>query len=115
VKTLITQDEEVSIFAEHVASIEIQLREIRTGLEEFQQKVRTGDIGSAAEAAKTIGTVRTWIKMAMDAEKSIAERKKTENGITRGGFALDLEEARRDIGCKLARLRRCKDPGGIPG
>ena len=51
--------------------------------------------------------------MAIETEKALAQQNRQRLEID-GGYGLDLDAARDQIGCRLARLRRCTDKGQVP-
>lgn len=91
---------------QELSRIERQLHEISLELEGLQTKIKQGQIGSESDATRTFSDIRRWIRLALEAEKSLAERKREDGGVA-GSYALDLDRARTSIGCRLDRLRRC--------
>lgn len=94
-----------------------QVRRTMTYLTELlalmEDEVMEGDPGAIKEAAKLLAEIRNWSKLAMETEARFEERAKRRDGVAQG-YALDLEEARATIGCRLARLRRCCGAGRVP-
>ena len=72
----------------------------------LEDEVMAGDAASVREAAKLLGDIRTWSRLAIETEARFEKRRQEQQGIV-DGYALDLIEARRTIGCRLARLRKC--------
>lgn len=94
-----------------------QVRRTMTYLTELlalmEDEVMEGDPGSIKEAAKLLAEIRNWSKLAMETEARFEERDQRRHRVA-NGYALDLEEARATIGCRLARLRRCCGAGRVP-
>jgi hypothetical protein len=111
---LTTSEEEGSPLEEEIASIAKQLREARHDLETLQLCLRAGDPGPEAQGTKTIGSIRQWIRLAIEAEMLLATRRRNRSGIAKGDFALDLDAARREIGDRLDRLRESHAEEDIP-
>ncbi|MFP4450223.1 hypothetical protein [Rhodosalinus sp.] len=112
---LTTETEQGSPLDEEIASIARQLREMRHELEDFQHILARGDWDEAREAGKAVASVKQWIRLAIEAEMLLHARRRTGSGIARGGYALDLDAARAEIGARLDRLRRTGGPAPVPG
>lgn len=82
------------------------LAHLTRSLRGLEDEVMAGDAAAVREASKLLADIRTWSRLAIDTEARFEERRKEQQGIV-DGYALDLVEARRTIGCRLARLRRC--------
>jgi hypothetical protein len=110
---LTTEAEDSSLLDEEIASIARQLREMRHDLEDFQASLAAGDLEEAREAGKAVSSIKQWIRLAIEAEMLLATRRRNSAGIARGGYALDLDAARREIAARLDRLRRAGCPEGV--
>ena len=104
---LITPDEGASDLSDVAASVERQLRDMRGDLEDLQTKLKTNDYDDLPTTKLLRTEIRQWLKLAIEAEVHLEQRKKTETGIA-GGYALDLDAARDSIGGRLDRLRRAR-------
>ena len=104
---LITSDEGSSVLDQHLSSIERQLVLIKHDLENLHEQILAGKIGSGTHANKTMGSIKHWIRLAIETEMKIAEQKRHQAGLGRCGYEIDLAEARHQIGCRLDRLRNC--------
>ena len=85
-------------------------------LETLKARVRDGDVEAVKDATKVVADIRHWMRLAKEAEAQFDQRRKESAGIEHG-YALDLAHARSEIGCRLARLRRCggsRDVSGQP-
>lgn len=87
---------------------------MRAQLAALQAEIMEGDPQAIRDSSKLLSDLRSWAKLAIDAEARFEERRKDKEGIVHG-YALDLEDAERTIGCRLARLRRCCGSGEVSG
>jgi len=108
--TLITPDKGLSNLEAETIRVQKQLSDLAAEMEEFQQKVRDGEIAGITDKTKTLADVRKWILLAMETEAKFEEHSKKDQGIARD-YAIDFADARSQIGCQLDRLRRSKCPG----
>lgn len=111
--SLITPEEGPSGLSATVTTLERQLRGMCEDLEALSQKVRSEDFDGIKTQSRILGDIRQWLKMAIEAETQLEQRKKKERGIV-NGYALDMDAARDSIGCRLDRLRRTRCPGRFP-
>ena len=110
---LITPDEGSSVLDQHLFSIERQLAFIKRDLETLHEQILAGEIKPETQANKTMGSIRHWIRLAIETEMKIAEQKRHRAGLGRCGYGIDLAEARHQIGCRLDRLRTCCNQTGV--
>ena len=73
---LITPDEGSSDLDQHLTSIQRQLALIKRDLEILHEQILAGEIGSETQANKTMGSIKHWIRLAMETEMKIAEQKR---------------------------------------
>jgi hypothetical protein len=111
--SLITPEEGPSALSATVTTLERQLRGMCEDLEALSEKVRAEDFEDIKNRSRILGDIRQWLKMAIEAETQLEQRKKKEQGIV-NGYALDMDAARDSIGCRLDRLRRAGCPGRFP-
>ncbi|WP_324752970.1 hypothetical protein [Roseovarius sp. Pro17] len=111
--SLITPEEGPSGLSATVTTLERQLRGMCEDLEALSDKVRAEDFDDIKNRSRILGDIRQWLKMAIEAETQLEQRKKKEQGIV-NGYALDMDAARDSIGCRLDRLRRAGCPGRFP-
>ncbi|CAN0276731.1 unnamed protein product, partial [Chrysoparadoxa australica] len=97
-----------------IDALEKQLSAMRADLEAVYAQIRRGQFGDLKDARRATSEIRQWLKIAIDAETQLAKRREKELGVA-DGYALDLEEARESIGCRLARLRRARDAERVSG
>ncbi|HEY9040352.1 MAG TPA: hypothetical protein VIN05_15580 [Roseovarius sp.] len=111
--SLITPEEGPSGLSATVTTLERQLRGMCEDLEALSDKVRAEQFDDIKNQSRILGDIRQWLKMAIEAETQLEQRKKKEQGIV-NGYALDMDAARDSIGCRLDRLRRAGCPGRFP-
>ncbi|MEE2945556.1 MAG: hypothetical protein VX444_10310 [Pseudomonadota bacterium] len=106
--------ENSSSVEEEFDAVRQTLAHLNQSLRGLEDEVMAGDAASVREASKLLADIRTWSRLAIEMEARFEERRKQQAGIV-DGYALDLIEARRTIGCRLARLRRCCREGQVSG
>ena len=112
--SMITPDETPSGLTVCITSLETQLRDMREDLAEIYEQIRAGEFDQLKNASKATTEIRQWLKIALEAEAQLATRNKRAKGIV-NDYALDLEEARNQIGGRLARLRGRGDTESVSG
>lgn len=112
--TLITTDESAFPLAESLDDIRDQLGALRAEMSAIQARLRDGDIAAVKDAQRTIQEIRQWLRIAIDLEMEFAKRQQKQAGITQG-YAIDFDEARQSIRCRLDRLRTCRGSKRFPG
>jgi hypothetical protein len=108
---LITPEETSSPLNEDIERLQTNLRGFARDIENLQERVQSGDV-TDAETRKVFSDLRSWLRMAMETEKALAQQNRQRLEID-GDYGLDLDAARDKIGCRLARLRRCTDTGHV--
>ncbi|SEQ64576.1 hypothetical protein [Thalassovita taeanensis] len=104
--TMITSEEDAFPLGGALNTVEAQLRDITSELSALQTRLREGDLGAVKDASKVSSELRQWLRIAFELEAGFEERKKRQSGVVRD-YALDFEDARTKIGCRLDRLRKC--------
>lgn len=87
------------------------IKDLREELEELKERIRVGEGLEKSQDNKTVATARTLLRTCQEVENRLVECRSKSAGIVQGGYALDLDRARTDIGCKLDRLRCTKRAG----
>ncbi|WP_425039201.1 hypothetical protein [Primorskyibacter sp. S187A] len=105
--TLITPEQDRETLDQDVEQIRSVLKELKDQFEDLRQQVRSGEVETVKEAGKTLSELRSWMRTAMETEKQLDDYLKRENGTGPKGYALDLAEAKRQIGCRLGRIAPC--------
>jgi hypothetical protein len=96
------------------ASVQRTLGELREALESLKQQAITGGDIDATASSKTFIQLTDAVGRCQKAGMILNDCRHKQAGIARGGFALDMEKARVDIGCKLDRLRCAIGTGDVP-
>ena len=109
---LITPEETSSPLNEDIERLQTNLRGFARDIENLQERVQSGDVIDA-DTRKVFSDLRSWLRMAMETEKALAQQNRQRLEID-GDYGLDLDVARDQIGYRLARLRRCTDTGQVP-
>jgi cell division septum initiation protein DivIVA len=111
--TLITPDERTSRTEELLQSLLRSVSDLRQELEDLTQRVQAGEDADMQYGTRQVQAVDGLVRACQKVEASLVEQQNKAAGIAQRGYALDLERARSEIGCRLARLRRCCGEGGI--
>lgn len=87
-----------------LASVLENVRDLRKELESLKNKLRSEEDIDAPRASKQVSNAVALLETCQKVENRLVECRSKNIGIAQGGYALDLERARFDIGCQLARL-----------
>ncbi|MCX7565149.1 hypothetical protein OS189_02175 [Sulfitobacter sp. F26169L] len=96
------------------ASVHASLAELREALESLKERAKSGEEIDATTTSKTVTQLAETVVRCQKAGMILYDCRNKHAGIARGGYALDLDKARADIGCKLDRLRCAIGSGEIP-
>ena len=96
------------------ASVQRSLAELREALESLKVQATTGEEIDVIVTSKTVSQLSETVARCQKAGLILNDCRNKQAGIARGGYALDLDQARADIGCKLDRLRCAIDSGDVP-
>lgn len=104
-----------------VAQAEGLLRSARDAVGDLRREIeeivaRTQDEGTVdpADAKAAVNRLREAVIQCIKTETFLNECRSKQSGARAGSYALDLERARAEIGCKLGRLRQCSGPRAVP-
>lgn len=111
--TLVTQEEHESKTAELVRSVHNSIRDLRNVIEGLNQQFIAGEDVELALVAKVLSPAEGLIRNCQRLETILAEQTNRTLGIVQGGYAVNLDHARFEIGCRLARLRTCCSSGAV--
>ncbi|MGB7244140.1 MAG: hypothetical protein WBC93_18900 [Sulfitobacter sp.] len=103
--TLITPEQAAADAEDLLASVQDTIRALRKEIESLATRVHTGEEFDAAKTSRTVNATTGLLATCQKVEHTLGECRRTQAGIAHGGYALDLEKARAEIGCKLDRLR----------
>lgn len=96
------------------ASVQRSLAELREALECLKEQAAAGEEIDATQTSKTVIQLSDAVGRCQKTGMILNDCRNKQAGIARGGYALDMEKARVDIGCKLDRLRCSIGAGGVP-
>lgn len=113
VMTIITPEEEIAQGTEVLGALYEAVRALRREIEQLVAQARDGCDLSETTVSKPLRNLHGLVAQCTKAETYLYECRSKQAGIAQGGFALDLDRARVDIGCKLDRLRRCSGTSPI--
>lgn len=112
--TLITTDESAFPLGDALEDIRDQLGVLRAEMSALQARLRDGETEAVKDGQRMMQEIRHWLRIAIDLEMEFAKRHQKQAGITQG-YAIDFDEARHRIRCRLDRLRTCRGSKRIPG
>ena len=112
--SLITPEDDPGGLNATVTVLERQLRGMCEDLETLSDKVRAEAFDDAKVHSRILGDIRQWLKLVIEAENQLEQRKKKEQGIV-NGYALDMDAARDSVGGRLDRIRAARSGGGVSG
>ena len=98
--SLKTPEEGQSALSATVTTLERQLRGMCEDLEALSDRVRAEDFEDIKNRSRILGDIRQWLKLAIEAETQLEQRKKKEQGIV-NGYALDMDAADDGIGLQF--------------
>ncbi len=110
---LITPAERISATEELIHSVHESIRDLRRAAEDLRERILSGEEGDLAGNGKRMGQAQGLIRDCQKLEAQLVEYLNREAGIAQGGYALDLEIARDEIGGRLARLRAAGRTGAV--
>ncbi|GAA6201102.1 hypothetical protein [Aquicoccus sp. SU-CL01552] len=111
---LITPEERISDAAALLRSLKRSVQELRDIAEALKQEIEIGGDASVAARSKELERAGQVIRSCQKVEECFVQEQHRKAGIAQGGYALDLEAARAEVGCRLARLRACCREGEVP-
>ncbi len=109
--TLLTPEHVASETENLLNSVIGSIKDLRQEIEDLKEKVRDGEGLEQTKSSKTVSSATSLLKTCQEVENRLVECRSKSAGIAKGGYALDLERARTEIGCKLDRLRCTARPG----
>lgn len=112
---LITPEERISDADALLRSLKRSVQELREIAETLKQEIEAGGDAAAAARGKDLERAGQVIRSCQKVEECFVQEQHRKAGIARGSYALDLEAARAEVGCRMARLRACCREGEVPG
>lgn len=111
--TLITPEDRVSKTADLLRSLQNSIQELRQKAEDLKAQIEAGEDVDLTGPKRQVDDVTKLIRSCQNVEERFVEHYHKQAGIVRGGYALDLDAARLEVGCRLARLRTCCGSGEV--
>ena len=111
--TVNTPDDEIARHDALVAMARTALSELAADLEDLKQQIRSGEDANLKDATAKLAALDGWLRNYVTLENRLAELRSRHREPDRGGLALNLDRARFEIGCRLARLRAARCPGRV--
>lgn len=103
--TLTTAIDEASEAQNLLNSVITSVKELRQELETLKERVREEEGLDGARSNKKVASATALLQTCQNVENRLVECRNKSAGIAQEGYAMDLERARAEIGCKLDRLR----------
>lgn len=105
--TMITPEQEIADSENRLLSLRNAISDLRREIECLKERALSGEEIDETAATKIVGKVISIVGTCGKVETYLDDCRNRQAGIARGGYALDLDKARVEIGGKLDRLRRC--------
>jgi hypothetical protein len=84
------------------------LRDLAKQIENLKKQIQSGEDADLKTAGAQLTSLDAWMRNYVTTENRLAELRRKHRGPDDGGLALDLNRARFEIGCRLARIRSAK-------
>ncbi len=101
-----TPDPEVAQIEELLASVHASVTELRHEVNDLKNKVEAGEDVDDKNTRAKVTSLGAMVHLCQKVETQLVACKQ-QRGAAFGGVTLDLEAARAEIGCRLARLAKC--------
>ncbi|TDK49831.1 hypothetical protein [Antarcticimicrobium luteum] len=111
---LIAPEERISDAAALLGSLKRSVQELRQIAEALKREIEAGGDANVAARSRDLERAGQVIRSCQKVEECFVQEQHRKAGIAQGGYALDLEAARAEVGCRLARLRACCREGELP-
>ncbi len=111
--TLITPEERVLETAELLRSLQRSIQDLRQTAEDLKRQIVAGEDADLTNGKRQVDELGRLIRSCQTVEERYVDAQNKQAGIARGGYALDLDRARLEVGCRLARLRACCREGEV--
>ena len=105
--TLVTPDPKTADMAELLDTYQHKIRDLRAAVDDLSALATDGEEVDLTLAQKLLSPSESLIRSCMKLETTLALHQQKDLGIAQAGHAVDLKQARFEIGCRLARLRAC--------
>lgn len=112
--TSIAPDTQIARDEALLAAARTAISDLASEIEILKQQIRSGEDADLKQAAAKLSALDGWMRNYVTLENRLAELRTRYRGPDEGGLALNLDRARFEIGCRLARLRTAKCKGRVP-
>lgn len=102
-----TLGDEAQATAELLKALQDSIAGLRRTAQTLRDQLAEGVTDGLANGARELQGADQLARNCMKTEVALAEICNRNAGIVRGGYALDLDVARLEVGCRLGRLRKC--------
>ncbi|WP_415403273.1 hypothetical protein [Tateyamaria sp. SN3-11] len=113
--TLITPGLEEARTEELFSSVQDSVRDLRQEFKTLKERVEQGEDVKVTEVKSKLSEVTTVMINCQKLETALADIRQKHSRIAQGGFALDLDAAKAEVRCALARVRPCCGTGEVSG
>lgn len=111
--TLFTPETEIALTEARLGSLVEVVAGLREQIQALVKEAETGGKLKETDVTKVLADLRRAVVQCTSMEEKLDEIRNKQAGITRGGQAIDMAQARADIGCKLDKLRACCDADAV--
>lgn len=109
---LITSEARAEALEQRCEDIARTLQDMQDELEALRGRFRDGDLDDRRAGQSLFADIRYWLKQARETEQELDKIRREDAGLA-GDYGLDLHAARFEVGCRLARIRRCCREGRL--
>ncbi len=102
---MITTEQVIAASEELLSSLKSAIGDLSREIEGLKSQAQSGEEITETATSKAVGKIAGMVGTCIKVENYLNECRDRQAGIARGGYALDLEQARTEIGCKLDKLR----------
>jgi len=111
--TLKTPDTQITLDESLIGSLAEVIADLRQQIEAIKQEAATGGKLDIKTTQTMFADLNRVVVACTSMEVKLDDYRNKKAGVGRGGYALDMAQARADIGCKLDRLRACCGAGPV--
>ena len=112
--TTVIQDDDITQSTELLQMLRDAISDLRREIEGLTEEAQSDGLINETAAKQSLNRLRELVLQCAKAENFLNDCKSKQSVVAKGGYALDLDRARVEIGCKLDRLRRCGRPRAVP-
>lgn len=108
--TLTALEREITETEERFSSLMNVIVGLRRQVESLTNQADSGGKIDTTETKQSLTQLNAVVLACNRAEETLNDCRNRQAGIVRGGYALDMQKARVEIGCKLDQLRCVANP-----